>query len=325
MYSQGISKYYNFIHQAENYILQNKVDSSIYYYVKAESIHPLFDFDFHNLVISFCEKEKINLTTDEFKKLEKLYGLQQYIKWEEIKKYIRNKDFEGLFYQYNKIKNQHILIYNLFKEVIEHDQHVRDSCFKISHDAYRHSVLGKIIRQRDSMNALKLNEYLVKNHSLMISGERNEIGKAILLVTLHSNAWGQNILMPTLYNKVMNGTFDNRFYAYLVDRMCDNNKMDCTEGTYYFQRVVFYCSYTYLNENDVFIKTINDRRKIIGLDILEKYYDKILFIENHNGYERGYRFYNYDVIQLNKNTCDKIKKENEVKYKVVKRYGVNIQ
>lgn len=209
--TNNISSYYSCILKAEDYILASKNDSAISYYKKAFIINKYpFRNDLFN-AISTCEVLGDSLQYNEFSNL--FSKLDSYRMEETISYKIYNPD---------TLLEIHFLNESEIEQMLISDQKIRDSCFKISTNAYSIPELSERIKEIDFENEKKLQSIsakcLINNYHFSYKAHF-----AIEMINLHLTAWNHYDGLGVLCELMFRGAFYNRTFCGLIDRIGDNN------------------------------------------------------------------------------------------------------
>ncbi len=206
-----ISSYYSCILKAEDYVVGSHNDSAILYYKKAFIINKYpFRNDLFN-AISVCKIMGDSMQFNEFNNL--FSKLDRYRLEETISYNIYNPD---------TILEIHFLNESEIEQMLIFDQNIRDSCFKISSNAYSIPELFNQIKRVDFDNEKKLqlllNQYFMSHCHLSYKAHF-----AVEMIILHLTAWNHYVGLSVLCELMLKGDFYNRTFCGLIDRIGDNN------------------------------------------------------------------------------------------------------
>jgi hypothetical protein len=288
-------KYYRYIHDAEGFILSDNFFLATRSYKEAfkHLDHP-FSMDLYTASICML-KSKIKIKDLQHWNREYFYQTNINLK----EKFIYSDSYQGTNYYKTLSEKEWSLIigdtiekcdYALttrkkLQNLYENDQSIRSNMEELyGIDKYDVSESRDKIKYVDSLNLAVLVSMLSDSRC-----NAYEIGKdgwdALNLIILHNSQWNRSFFIADqLKTLVRQGKFDNRLFAYLVDRFCENisdsnPEIDCVYGNIYGEKIywVYEKYHTYPGFTKNAIETINTNRQDINLNLIEDRIKQLIY------------------------------------------------
>lgn len=281
MFSQNkkVKNYFDYIHQAENFIVESNYKKALKYYKKAFKTPEIsFNLDYQNALLCGCK-----LNDEEIIKKYFLILKQRNFNINKLKKYCLETISEDIWNSLDKkeVTPSIDTIYeNELKEVLKKDQAIR---IFISNAGGNYETHGDTAAYVDSLNI----EYL--KHLIQTKGFPTEymVGNnyGLYLSVRHNQQWKNKTLDKLLYKQTLLGNFSPYKYAFLYDYWTNN--FERNRETYRIENANIIGDtlyFDYWTKNEVQIDSL---RKILFIESMELQRYKIA----SNKHKEGFRFH----------------------------------
>jgi hypothetical protein len=255
---QSIENYYKNVNRAEYQILEDNLTAADSFYYRAFLCGSAFNKDIFNAVIV---KTKLGTNSSSTEINDHLLRRLTDSNKERLLTYLYTS--KGL----GKERDSIVRILEMFQpirekafeDILERDQTIRHSpvCKGIKYSSIGCEQEKKRI---DSSNSRKIIE-LIKANDFIYTGNTQFI---IYIVALHNSEWGNYELHEVLKKLVINGNFDSRVYARLMDQI---PKKD--------QKIYFGTNkHLIINDSYYYLDTLNSLKRVRIDSIRSQYYLK---------------------------------------------------